>query len=294
MLNYTHKRGIVFMFLCPYCDKSYDKMVSLSLHSNHTHKKSTKQLYVDMNLNGIEPTCKCGCGKPVKFLDSGRGFRDFKQGHSIRVMDNPCTTRTKETWEQISKTRKEKFANGETVPWCKGLTKEIDYRLHAYGEKGSNTIKSNANEIKQRSKRMKENRINGTVPTLCREQHSQWNGGISPLNQYCHANRKLYSNWKYPILLAAKFQCNNCNKTSLEATLHVHHNKETFSSILRHFAKLHKWEEALCTSLPEDNTSQFIKEAISNDIADYHVKNNVSGIVLCEECHKKEHAKLNF
>ena len=36
------------------------------------------------------------------------------------------------------------------------------------------------------------------------------------------------------------------------------------------------------------------KLAIAEAVADYHISQNISGIVLCGECHKLEHPSLNF
>jgi hypothetical protein len=35
-----------------------------------------------------------------------------------------------------------------------------------------------------------------------------------------------------------------------------------------------------------------MKDQIAKAVAQYHVENNISGVVLCSKCHKKEHAQL--
>jgi hypothetical protein len=78
--------GEFFMFKCPKsdCDNEYDNIVSLSKHWSRSHKLPKKELYLKLH-NVTEPTCACGCGGEVKFLDAGRGFREFIRGHASRV-----------------------------------------------------------------------------------------------------------------------------------------------------------------------------------------------------------------
>jgi hypothetical protein len=122
----------------------------------------------------------CGCGSKTKYLDIGRGYSKYLKGHSIRLK-NPNSLRTEQTWKQIGETRKRKIQQGETKIWNKDLTKETDERVALNGKKSQDTINNNPDEIECRSKRMKENRDNGTIPTLRGENHSQWNGGTSSL-----------------------------------------------------------------------------------------------------------------
>ena len=37
-----------------------------------------------------------------------------------------------------------------------------------------------------------------------------------------------------------------------------------------------------------------LKKSIAEKIVDYHIKNKVSGITLCDKCHEKYHPSLNF
>ena len=36
------------------------------------------------------------------------------------------------------------------------------------------------------------------------------------------------------------------------------------------------------------------KKEISDKVIQYHIKNNVSGVTLCRDCHNKLHPSLNF
>jgi hypothetical protein len=146
---------------------------------------------------------------------------------------------------------------------------------------------SRPEESARRSERLRRNRLNGVVRTLYKEEHSQWKGGIAPLSAYCRANIRLYSEWKYPLLCAAGFKCSLCKA---ERDLEVHHDKEEFSEILHHFAKVAGWDGLYYSSLPDNDPAAIaMKDLISSAVATHHISNNVSGVVLCQGCHKAEH-----
>lgn len=94
-----------------------------------------------------------------------------------------------------------------------------------------------------------------------------------------------------PILLFSRFKCSKCKSRE---NLEVDHNVETFSSILKKFAEEYEWTNF--THISIDNPSPEIialKETISNAIADYHINNKVSGVVLCRNCHRLKHPSYN-
>ena len=277
-------------FECPECKKTYDNIISLSKHWTRTHKETTSSLYLSLNKLAEPPRCKCGCGQETKFLDAGRGYSDFIRGHASRVSNNFVSEKVQ---QKSANTRRKMFASGELETWNKGKTKETHPSIAEYGRKGSISISSNSVEIERRSKRMKENRLNGTIPTLSGEDHSQWKGGMSSLNHSCRANGNLYRKWIKPKMINASFCCEKCMCKG--GRLEVHHDKETFSEIMRKIAQKHNWETKLTTALTQENDEIFaLKQKISNEVAQYHIDNNVSGIVLCKSCHKKAHDKHNL
>ena len=127
---------------------------------------------------------------------------------------------------------------------------------------------------------MKGRRLDGTIPTLTGADAPRWKGGKSAVQNIARADNRLYKLWKFPILQEAEFRCSKCGS---EEELHVHHNKESFADIIDIFLPKHNKE------LNFDE-----KKLITEQIINYHVKNKVSGIVLCRECHKKLHPSLNF
>lgn len=277
-------------FRCPDCSNEYDKLISLSLHFRKAHNKTAKDLFVALKYKGIEPACKCGCGEQVKFLDVSRGFSDYVWGHASRVNNN--WGHNQEAKLKGQKKRKQMLTNGEWKPftekatgehWSKGKTKEIDDRIRKASE-----TRETPEYKKISSQRMRENRLSGVIPTQSGQNHPMWKGGISPLNAYCRSSKKLYELWKYPLLLAAKFQCQYC--FALGGNLEVHHDKITFSKILRLTAEAYNWGNLLGIYLEADHPEiQILKEKISETVVEYHVTNKVSGLVLCQECHKNVH-----
>jgi hypothetical protein len=277
-------------FNCPICDKQYPKLISLSVHFRKLHKGTSKKLYTLLYHNGIEPTCGCGCGGEVKYLDTTRGFREFIRGHAARVPGKNNWGNNKKAREASQKTRKEMWKKGELEIWNKGLTKEDHESVAEYGRKGSETISSNQEELQRRSKRMRKGRLDGTVPTLYGPDHSQYKDGTSSLQNYCHGNQRLHNKWKTPKIRAANYTCQHCNITYKRNQLHVHHDKERMCDIVRLIAARYNWTESIHSNGVAANINT-LKSQISNAVADYHIKNNVSGVVLCVDCHSKVHGR---
>lgn len=121
-----------------------------------------------------------------------------------------------------------------------------------------------------------------------------WKGGVSPLNAYCRASQEFYNKWTHTKLKEFNFSCFVCGIQN--GKLEVHHDKETFSSILRKIAEEEGWLEIHFLNERLENPSQEtlnLKEKISKKVIEYHVSNNVSGIPLCENCHQAKHPNYN-
>lgn len=125
------------MEICKICNREFKTRHSLGLHISKTHKIKTKDYTLEYLLGGIPPTCKCGCGKLVKYnTDYPFTFRDYYSGHY--VYDNPNIWGNKQDPERLKKgaeTYKRRYANGEISSWSKGKTKETDPRLLEMGKK---------------------------------------------------------------------------------------------------------------------------------------------------------------
>lgn len=280
------------MLQCPICQNNYPKLISLSIHYRSTHKKKARDLYIALYCDGKEPTCKCGCGEPVKFLDITRGFSEYKWGHAAKIPGKNNWGNNPKARANSHKTLTEMIKNKTYIPyalketgrsWNYGLTKETNAKLLEVSE----NAKANEDLVRRRSELMSKNRKNGVMPTLRGPGSPAWKGGISPLNHYCHANHRFFKEWKYPIFAKYGFKCVLCD--SIEH-LEVHHNKETFSEILRKIAAQFNWTENYAISL-ENPTLDLVelKERISEAVVQYHIDNKVSGILLCETCHETAH-----
>jgi len=287
-------------YKCEDCDREFEGIIYFVKHRNKVHDISVEETYLRYKVNGIRPTCKCGCGSNTKFIGCVLGYNEYVRGHAARINNN---------WGHNNKariksleTRKQMIEDGEYKPfflketgehWGKGLTKETDQRIANM----VNSINNNPVELVKRSERMKRNRLNGVVPTLSREKHSQWKGGISALSNVCSSN-KLFDEWKYPKLKESGFSCSKCGNNFYKdksVKLEVHHDKELFSDIVRKIAKQNNWTEKYSVSLKENAKELFeLKQKISDEVAEYHIVNNVSGVVLCKSCHQGEHDCHNF
>ena len=276
------------MFKCQNCKSSFENQDSLIRHCSRKHKIKPEEYYLKYISNGIKGTCKCGCGETTGFMNGLQGYHEYIRGHISRIHNNwghnqNALDKSHETCKQMRK-------NGELKQWNDGLSldddrikKSIDL-LH----KINNTIDGK----KRMAKTMKEGRLNGTIPTLYGTSHSQWKGGYSPLNAYCHGNRKLYSEWKYPILKEGNFKCSVCQKFGGgKIILNVHHDKERMADIIHRIADECGWKGYYTT---QREAPEGLKAEISNRVAEYHISNKVSGKILCEECHKLEHENLNL
>jgi len=280
-------------FNCPLCEKQYPKLISLSIHFRKFHKGTSKKLYVLLYHDGVEPTCGCGCGGEVRYLDTTRGFRKFIRGHAARVPGKNNWGNNKKAREKSQKTRKRMWEKGELKIWNKNLTKEEHKSVAEYGRKGSKTILSNPEELERRKKRMKQGRLDGTVRTLYGPEHSQYKDGTSSLQAYCHGNGRLHNEWKTPKIIASRHTCQHCDQSFKRNKLHVHHDQERMCDIVRLVAAKFNWSGSIHSN--GINTQLVsLKCKISNAVADYHVLNNVSGIVLCENCHSKVHGRPIF
>ena len=223
------------------------------------------------------PKCKCGCGAEMVWKNT-TGYAEFVKGHYSRVHNN--WGHNPKAIEKSSKTRRQQFASGERTVWNAGLTKETDERVAANGEARKQAYTDAV--IQSYSERMKTQWKDGDIVPIFGPETSQWKGGISTINQLARADRRLYTDWKYPILERDGFKCTKCGNTH---DLHVHHDKKTFSEIM---------SEVITDDDLQNVDDNAVKRSLVDRITDYHIKNLVSGVTLCHDCHAELHPSLNF
>jgi len=261
-------------FKCKYCDKEYNSYNSLRVHSSKIHNINSEKLYIDLYHNGKKPTCKCGCGEFTTRYGT-KGFREYKKGHIARIHNN--WGHNQKAIDKSSETRRKQYLNGERQVWNKGLTKESDARLKKQGETFSSRFTEEERKI--RSDRMRKYRLDGTVNTPSGKNHWLWKGGISYISAIVRNDTKYYNEWIFPILKRDDFKCVKCKGTK---KLQVHHTDIQFSEICAMFIN------------KEKEYSHKDKKNIAEQIANYHIENNIAGETLCKKCHKELHSSYNF
>lgn len=107
-------------FICEECGKEYDTLKGLSSHRFQKHNIKPQDTYDEYILNGVRPTCKCGCGDVPKFLTITNGYREYILGHSSRVNNN--WGHNSEAIRKSHETQKKMYESGELIIWNKGLT----------------------------------------------------------------------------------------------------------------------------------------------------------------------------
>lgn len=263
------------MHICKHCKKELKSLDALRIHSSKVHKLSSQQIYDEYFLNGERPKCKCGCGEDVPFITLQKGYREWIRGHKARVENN--WGHNKNAIIKSSETRRKQFKTGERQVWNMGLTKETDNRVKLNGINKSASF-TEQDRLKY-SNMMRKYRLDGTIPTKWGIESPNWKGGTSTINNLVRANKRLYTDWIYPILIRDEFKCVKCGDTK---KLEVHHNQETMSEILSNFV---------------DKTCEYSfdeKRDIMNKVIDYHVSNDVSGETLCLKCHSELHPSYNL
>jgi hypothetical protein len=196
-----------------------------------------------------------------------KGYSTYILGHSSKVNNNWGHNKTAQD-KSLKKRRDEGLWSRD--PWNRGKTKENDPEFALICEKAYNSEK----EKIRKSNKMKNQWANEQLQPLTGSSHPQWRGGTSALQPMVRSH--LYNRWTFHKLKENGFRCSSCGATD---DLEVHHNGERFATIL------HKAIEYL--GEPGDSFEK--KSLISEWVTNYHIDNNVSGIVLCVDCHNAAH-----
>lgn len=265
-------------FKCPWCDSyKHDNRLSVARHAAKMHKKTSQEIYDVFFCKNGRPKCVCGCGEETKFLSIGRGYNKYtNSGHVARV--NNAWGHNPQALRKSLETRRKMSANGEIVGWMAGKNKDTDPRIMAVGKKISNILRSDIKHHERASNNMKKLWKEKKIKPLFGKEHPAWKGGFSTLNEVVHS--RLYNSWSYPKMAQQNFMCQFCN---LNYNLCVHHNEEKFSSILRRAVENIGFNHKIY-ELDHD-----MKTKIADEVIRIHIDEDISGLVLCQECHAKEH-----
>jgi hypothetical protein len=108
------------MVICKECGCEFDNLDSLRRHRSQKHGINAEQTYIDYVLNGVKPSCKCGCGEKPKYMGIDVGFKDYIRGHASRVNNN--WGHNPEAIRKSHEKQKKMYESGELKIWNKGLT----------------------------------------------------------------------------------------------------------------------------------------------------------------------------
>lgn len=214
--------------------------------------------------------CLCGCKTEVK--------NKWVRGHCARI-NNPSSRADVKIKRRESSLKRIKNGERTFAGWNKGLTKESDIRVKLSGEKASKTIMSSPEKRKKKSDYAKKQWKDGNIRLLFGPDHKQWKGGTSKIQQRIRASNKFHKNWRLPVLKRDHFRCQSCGNSK---NLNVHHDRELFSDILKKF-------------IPENYRIRFSwkeENLIIENVIEYHIKNNVSGVTFCRKCHDEKHKQI--
>lgn len=214
--------------------------------------------------------CACGCGESTK--------GEWVHGHFARI-HNPSKL------EHVRKMRRQNFLKlheeGRLKPWNRGLD-DSDPRVDANSEGLRKWARSEEGR-KKSAEYLRRCRLDGTIPTKFGPDHPTWKGGTSTLTQRMRSNHDLYKLWKRPILERDGFRCRDCKRGSSDVRLHVHHDSINFAQILH---------EELLGLFPDAESRKISWEEgaiVCKNVVDRHIRENISGVTVCRECHGKRH-----
>ena len=259
---------------CPKCDYQSDNLNSLRIHAAKLHSLPSEDLFLAVTPGAVKGKCKCGCGEPTAFMSLQKGYNDYLRGHISRINNN--WGHNESALERSLKKRRDEGLWSKD-PWNRGKRKETDPEFAKVCERAYNSDK----EKKRKSSKMKKQWKENNITPQRGPNHSQWRGGTSALGTMCHADNRLYREWKLPKLQAAGFRCSRCDSGT---DLHVHHDSVRMAEII------HRYRD----TMPEEELTHDQKLWLVDQVVNHHLGEQVSGVVLCEKCHELEHASLNF
>ena len=139
------------IFFCKICQKECEGLNSLRSHSIQKHNISSEQIYIDYVLNGVKPTCECGCGETTNFITIGKGFSNFIQSHHNRVPGKNNFHKDPKTHQKAIETQKKNWKEGKYVGWWENKTPETLEKIEGIKEK----LRNDKERGKKISKKLK-------------------------------------------------------------------------------------------------------------------------------------------
>jgi very-short-patch-repair endonuclease len=122
------------IFNCKHCGRDFEGYTSFRKHMSMSHKVKSEDIFIEYKLNGIVPTCECGCGEKPKFLSETAGFRRFVNGHNSATSENNFH-KDPETKIKSAKTQSENWKKGMYRRWWDEDTDETREKIEGIKEK---------------------------------------------------------------------------------------------------------------------------------------------------------------
>ena len=218
-------------------------------------------------LNAIQKEvveCGCGCGQTTS-----PGCR-FISGHNSKTLRELALR--SERMERLWRESPEKF-KGRTV-WSKGETKQTDERL----ERHSSLMASSFTDEKRKHYRELGKESAKFLPHPTGSAHPNWKGGVSSIYQMVYGNRRLYEEWKFPVMKAAGFRCVSCGSAG---PFNVHHDPIRLSKVV----------SDACGGVDVSAISFESRKDLCEKIVDWHLdpSRDIRGVCLCVDCHRLAH-----
>lgn len=120
---------------CPRCEFQSKRLTSFEAHLAESHGTTAEAEWVAVN---GRPTCKCGCGSPVKWVGWKQGFTEYVLGHNGNL--GHLGAGGEAIKEARKKSLRESIQRGEVTNWALGKTKETDATLATAAAKRSATV----------------------------------------------------------------------------------------------------------------------------------------------------------
>jgi very-short-patch-repair endonuclease len=104
---------------CYYCDYTTDSKIKFAKHVLHEHKQNKQNYLIQTKYNGIQPTCKCGCGELMKYNATLADFPTYNKKHLKTILKDKTfeeiwgDPKSEKRVKAISDARKQKFSSGE-------------------------------------------------------------------------------------------------------------------------------------------------------------------------------------
>lgn len=122
-------------FVCNICQKEFDELKSLKYHLLKNHGVKGEQIFIDYELNGIKPTCECGCGELPSFISINKGFSRFIRSHHNRVKGKNNFHKNPITHQKAIETQKKNWKEGKYVGWWEDRSEETLNKIEGIKDK---------------------------------------------------------------------------------------------------------------------------------------------------------------